>query len=103
MKSNIETSNTELRQAYENWIEAVCAKNGWMTKVHVIEAQKTIDNYNKEKDLDLALEIIKIATMGGYRDMNWAINDFIKSHKNSFKPQPQFTPQKRAQLSTEVF
>ena len=103
LKSNIETSNTELRQAYENWIEAVCAKNGWMTKVHVIEAQKTIDNYNKEKDLDLALEIIKIATMGGYRDMNWAINDFIKNHKNSFKPQPQFTPQKRAQLSTEVF
>ena len=87
LRSNIETTNPELKQAYEDWIDAVCAKNGWMTKNHVIEAQKVLDNYNKDKDLDLALEIIKIATLGGYREMSWAVENFEKNHKKEFEKQ----------------
>ena len=83
LKANIETTNIELKQAYEDWIDAVCAKQGWMTKVHVLEGQKVMDQYNKEKDLDLALYILKIATLGGYRDMTWAINEYEKKSKNN--------------------
>ena len=87
LRANIETTNPELKQAYEDWIDAVCAKNGWMTKNHVIEAQKTLNNYNKDKDLDLALAIIKIAILGGYREMSWAIENFEKNHKKEFENQ----------------
>lgn len=83
LKANVETTNVELRQAYEDWIDAVCAKQGWMTKTHVIEGEKSINKYNKEKDLDIALEILRIATLGGYRDMEWAIRDYEKKLKNS--------------------
>ena len=93
LKANIETTNPELKQAYEDWIDAVCAKQGWMTKVHVLEGQKSMDNYNKEKDLDVALEILKIATLGGYRDMEWAIKVYEKRLKNSSQLRPGEIPQ----------
>ena len=87
IKANIETTNSELKQSYEDWIDAVCAKNGWMTKNHVLEAQKVLNDYNKDKDLDLALAIIKIAILGGYREMSWAIENFEKNHKKEFEKQ----------------
>ena len=83
LKGNIETTNQELKHAYEDWIDAVCAKQGWMTKVHVIEGEKAINTYNKEKDLDIALDILKIATLGGFRDMEWAIKDYEKKFKSN--------------------
>lgn len=101
LKANIETSNEELKQAYENWIDAVCAKQGWMTKIHVIEGEKTLNSYNKEKDLDIALEILKIATLGGYRDMEWAIRDYEKKNKITNRPGtiPQMeTPSQRPKI-----
>ena len=88
LKANIETTNSELKQAYEDWIDAVCAKQGWMTKVHVIEGQNALNNYNRDRDLDIALGILKIATMGGFRDMNWAIRDYEKSLKQQQQKQP---------------
>ena len=112
LRSNIDTTNTELKQAYEDWIDAVCAKNGWMTKSHVIEAQNVLNNYNKEKDLDLSLAIIKIATLGGYREMSWAIDTFEKKHKKEFEKQfgvPVSNPNNnniqkpRLRMSEEVF
>ena len=87
LRANVETTNSELKQAYEDWIDSVCAKQGWMTKIHVIEGQKVLNEYNKDKDLDLALTILKIATLGGYRDINWAINEFEKKHKKEFEKQ----------------
>lgn len=100
LKANIETTNAELRQAYEDWIDAVSAKQGWMTKVHVIEGQNTLNNYNTTRDLDIALNILKIATMGGYRDISWAINEYEKKNKISSPPgiipnsSPVFTQRK---------
>ena len=107
LKANIETNNPELKKAYEDWIDAVNAKNGWMTKVHVLEGQKVIDNYTN-KDLDMALEIIKIATLGGYRDMSWATAEFEKKYKKEFNSKysdPVSNPvqKPRLRMSEEVF
>lgn len=107
LKANIETNNPELKKAYEDWIDAVNAKNGWMTKVHVLEGQKVIDTYTN-KDLDMALEIIKIATLGGYRDMNWATAEFEKKYKKEFNSKysdPVSNPvqKPRLRMSEEVF
>ena len=84
LKSNIVTSNDELREAYYSWIEGVYAKEGWMTKQAVISGQRALDAYNTTRDLDVALKIIEIAALNGYRDMTWAINTYNKDYKGKF-------------------
>ena len=100
LKNRIETDNEELKAAYEEWIDAVLARQGWMTAAAVTEAQKTIDRYTN-KDLDLALEILKVATINGLRDINWAINSFEKEYKKRYQA-PQIlqpnTPIERSQV-----
>ena len=107
LKTNIRTTNEELRKAYEEWIDSVYAKESWMSKKAVILAQDEIDkftNYN----LDMALKIIDIATVNGYRDMQWAINVYSKNYKVSYtySTTPEFTkaiPISRTSVSEDVF
>ena len=84
LKAKIETDNLELKQAYEEWIDAVMDHQGWMASASVVEGQKIIDRYT-QKDLDLALEIIKIATINGWRDMTWAIDKFEREYKKRYQ------------------
>ena len=84
LKNKIETDNPELKQAYEEWIDAVMDHQGWMASASVVEGQKIIDRYT-QKDLDLALEIIKIATINGWRDMTWAIDKFEREYKKRYQ------------------
>ena len=83
MKSYITTSNEELRIAYYSWIDAVVNKDGWMTKQAVVSAQKNIDSFSNH-NLDLALKILEIATVNGYRDMTWAINNYKKDNQSKY-------------------
>lgn len=100
---NILTDNEELHTAYREWIIAVSAKQGWMTKAAVIAAQKTIDEYSN-RDLDLALKLIEIASINGYRDMNWAITLFEKNYKKQFYDNiPMDMSNTMVQLSEEKF
>lgn len=84
LKAKIETDNPELKQAYEEWVDAVMDHQGWMASASVVEGQKIIDRYT-QKDLDLALEIIKMATINGWRDMTWAIDKFEREYKKRYQ------------------
>lgn len=84
VKAAVYTANSELYSAYSDWIDAVCDKIGWMSKKAVTIAQQTVDNYARG-NLDLALKLIEIATVAGYRDMIWAIQAFEKDYKTSFE------------------
>ena len=68
LKASISVTNSELKQAYENWIDAVYDKQGWMSKTTVTVAEKTIDEFANH-NLDIALKILEIATINGYRDI----------------------------------
>lgn len=81
LKNNIIATNDELRNAYCDWIDSVIAKEGWMSKQAVIYAQQAIDKFSNH-NLDIALEIIRIASINGYRDIEWAINKFKQENKN---------------------
>lgn len=109
LKENIITTNPELRQAYFDWIDAVYSKDGFMTKAAVIAAQSNIDKFS-QRNLDIALKVLEIATINGYRDITWAINNYNKDYKVGYSVAPQPTvrttqidspPRKR--LSEEVF
>lgn len=83
LKNNILTTNVELREAYEEWIESVLAKKGMMTKAAVIHAQPTLDKFCN-RNLDIALKVLEIASIHGYEDINWAINSYNKDFKVNY-------------------
>lgn len=114
LKESIVTTNSELRTAYEGWIDAVYEKDGFMTKQAVISAQRVVDDFSK-RDLDIALKLLEIASINGYRDITWAINNYKKDFmsKNVSHPSCSLTlttstkvesaPPVRKRLSDEVF
>lgn len=105
LKSKITCSNAELLRAYRDWIDGVYANpKGFLSPTAIKVFQKTVDDFAKG-DLDLALKIIELATINGYRDATWAINLFNKSYKEEFER--QFTVKndlpRKVMLSSEVF
>jgi hypothetical protein len=73
MKRAIFTQDTELRFAYEQWIDGmVDAQNCKFTKAVVQLFEKTVTQYTPDKRTQL--KIIEIATINSYRDATWAIN-----------------------------
>jgi hypothetical protein len=109
LKANVLTVNTELRDAYYEWIEAVLTKKGMMTKAAVIHAQPTLDSFSN-RNLDVALKVLQIAAIHGYEDIQWAINSYNKDFKVNYnvpapvKQKPStFVPAARCRMSDEVF
>lgn len=73
MKTAILTTDPELREAYERWVDGMIdAANCRFTKAVVQIFEKTVNQYTSDKKLQL--KIIEIATTNSYRDATWAIN-----------------------------
>lgn len=108
LKAGIHHDNAELEQAYKDWVDGVCANpKGFLSKKAISVFQAAVDQYS-ERNLDVALKIIEIATINGYRDATWAINVFEKDYKAQFfkqyQPQNIMATQRQKQvLSDEVF
>lgn len=104
LKANLRVQNTELRQAYEGWIDAIYDKQGWMSVKCVTVAEDTVDEFSG-RNLDIALKLLEIASIHGYRDIQWAINMYNKQYSVSYKPSPNVkrVVTTNAQLSSEVF
>lgn len=77
LKEAITTTNPELRAAYEEWIDAVILRQGWMSVASIREGQELVDKYTN-RDLDIALSVIRIGAINGWRDISWAINAYEK-------------------------
>lgn len=102
LKAKVTVENEELREAYFDWIDAVMHKQGWMSAVSVTSAPKVIDTYC-DHNLDLALEILKIASINGYRDIQWAVNTYEADHKVTYRPKQYIAPKQPVSVSSEVF
>lgn len=107
LKDNIVCSNDELLQAYKDWIDGVYANpKGFLSAKAIAIFQKGVDDFAKG-DLDLALKIVEIATVNGYRNVDWAINvfqkDYAKDFYRTYTPvEPNNKPVK-VQVGSEVF
>ena len=76
LKNHISTTHEELRAALEGWIDGVYANpKGFLSKRAISIFEKTVSDFSAG-DLSVALKLIDIATVGGYRDAQWAINDY---------------------------
>ena len=112
MKSNIITPNPELREAYSRWIDAVIEKDGFMNKTAVMAAQAAASRFSN-RNLQVELKLIEIATINAYRDMNWAINSYNRDYRVTYSFQQPITspvsstpdpnPVTKPKLSDEVF
>ena len=105
LKNSIETTNEELYNAYCEWIDAVYAKQGWMSLKSVKVAQQEIDQFSLRK-LDVALKILEIATIRGYREMYWAIKIYKENYEPTFKleeTKQELADRNNQNLSKEVF
>lgn len=107
LKAQIVCTNAELKEAYEGWIDGVYANpKGFLSGRAVAIAQGVVDEFSNH-NLDVALNIINIATVNGYRDMTWAINTYKSNYNPKFvteAPRGLNTPQKRdLRVSEEVF
>lgn len=73
MKKAILETDSELRSAYERWVEGMIdAANCRFTKAVVQLFEKTVTQYTTDKAL--RLKIIEIATVNSFKDATWAIN-----------------------------
>lgn len=100
LKENIVTTNEELREAYSEWVDSVYAKDGWMSKKAVVSAQAIVDEFSQH-DLDIALKVVGIAAINGYRDMSWAVNTYKKDYNIQYHIKPvQTSP---VELSSDKF
>ena len=104
LKSFVYSTNKELFDAYIEWIDSVCDKIGRMSQKAVMVGQQVVDDYAKG-NLDVALKIVEIGTLNGWKDLNYAIDVFEKDYKSKFIPKSSEPPaaRKRAVVSDEVF
>ena len=106
LKTNITTTNVELYEAYCEWIDSVYSKQGWMSKQAVVMGQGVVDEFSK-RNLDVALAVVNIASLHGYRDMTWAITKYKEQYQFrrdiSGNPIQGTTPVPPVKLSSEVF
>jgi hypothetical protein len=84
LKSNIVTDNVDLVAAYSEWIDAIYEKDGYMHKSTVISAQNVIDNFS-QRNLDVALKVLEIALINGYRDMTYAVNNYKRNYTEHYR------------------
>lgn len=102
MKSFVIATNQELREAYFDWIDSVFAKQGWMSKKSVVSAQQIIDEFS-HRNLDVALKVIEIASISGYRDMTWAVNTYKSNYNVQYRVPQNRTAENNVGISSEVF
>ena len=81
MKRFTQEQDTEIRNAYYQWIDGMIdAANCKFTKAVVQLFEQTVSAYTPDKAK--RLKIIEIATINSYRDANWAISRL----SSSFRP-----------------
>lgn len=74
LKDSIKTTNTELRNAYCEWIDAVMQSKS-LTKSAVKQAENFIENLNC-RNLDAALYIINYSAAHAYIDLQWGLQNY---------------------------
>ena len=93
LKAYINTTNVDLYNAYSKWIDVLLRSNNkkYVTKGCIIEAQEVINkstevliNGEMKHNLEMALDILDIATNFEYTNIEWALKKY-KSKTGNFQ------------------
>lgn len=107
LKDGIVEPNYDILTALRNWVDVMfTGKKGYLSKSIIEIFQKTLKEYAKD-DVNLALRLIEIATIQGYRDCSWAISIYEKDKKLKSQLNDRqvrvTTQQKATKISDKVF
>jgi len=97
-QNHIQCSNYELATALRGWVESAYNKYEYLSFKIIDLFVDTLNNYT-QGDLDMALAIVKIATIQSYKDCQWAINTYEKDQQ--IKRSQQMTAQTRMPRVTQ--
>lgn len=111
LKRCVVCSNVELAKKLYEWVDSTSRKSGLLSKAVIQKFQESLNNYTKG-DLDMALAIVDIATIQGYRDCKWAINIYERDNRivrnrfdnyvSSPKSAPKTTEQQKADKLADI-
>lgn len=79
LKGKIFTDVPVLQQAYCDWIDSVYEMKKGIISVQSIQIQQDELYKYANGDADKMVEILKIATVNGYRNLEWAINRYAET------------------------
>lgn len=83
LKSYINCDNSSLVESLGGWIESIIKeKKSYLNFPIIQKFQKDLFNYSKG-NLDVALDVVNLATLYGYRECSWAIALYEKNRINS--------------------
>lgn len=104
LKGSIKTTDERLQAAYYEWIDSVYQKLGWMSNKAVYVAQREVEEASRG-NTEVALKIIEIATVNGWKDITWAIKSYKKDYEPSYRLKYTKLPEERSikDLGEEVF
>lgn len=95
--------DNDLRVAFCDWIDGVYANpKGFLSEKAVEVFVNTVNDFAKGNK-EIALKVIEIATINGYRDANWAITKFKTDYINMYRPKCSNVQDKKPKLSEDVF
>lgn len=98
----LSSNNEELREAYRNWLNVLYERFGFLTTDVILEAENKIDKYS-ERDLDVALDVLSVATSKAYKDVYWAIKLYDEKKKSNDNVRTTVYNKEKSVLSGEVF
>ena len=105
-KNSITITHPELKEAYDGWVDGVLANpKGFLSKRSIKIFIDTVDSF-ADGYLDIALAIINIAAVNGYRDATWAINKYNEENKKNNTVRNNYvdtSKQRIVKLGNEVF
>lgn len=103
LKDSISCSDETLTNSLRDWVDSVYAKpGGFLSKVAVKSFMNDLMNYT-QGDLDIALKIVNIASIRGYKECQWAINVYEQDRRTSVNKPRVTTQQRVVDLSNEIF
>ena len=105
LKTSIVCSNKELYSALRKWVDSVMEKpsgENWLTKEQIKTFQDKLNNYTKG-DLDMALELVSIATEHGYKYFDYCKNMYENKNRKTVKQDNvRITQQQRVVSRSEL-
>lgn len=103
LKEGISCSDETLTNSLRDWVDSVYAKpGGFLSKVAVKTFMDDLMKYT-QGDLDVALKIVNIASIRGYKECQWAVNVYEQEKRTVINKPRVTTQQKASVLSDEIF
>ena len=92
-----------IKVALHNWVQSVYDSGKWLNRVSIEIFCNTIESYST--DTDVRRYLVDIAAANGYREINYAISVYEKTHPKAFNggsPVKPSTPQKVAKGVSDI-